>query len=262
MAAKILLVDDDKDRMESVQKLLTSGGYLVVEAVDSENAFSLLAGENFDLILLDITVPDRSGFRVLEYLKKNHLSIKVIVIMGTVGLEDAIKSATLGVRDYVTKPYNPNYLLKSIEHILSDRSQTSVKLQIIKAGDFIKSTPTGDLDMEASTEGLAQIAVTGNDLLDYTVLIDLRDVKSSLSTADIYKLASELVNYGDTFRRKTAILVRADDDLKQATFFETVAQNRGLNVMVFTVFEDAMIWLSSITQPTEDQAHEYITSHR
>jgi DNA-binding response OmpR family regulator len=263
MAARILLVDDNKDRRESVLVILKSSGYQVIEAADFEHAFSLLVSERFDLILLDITLPDKSGFKVLEFLKENHLAGKVIVITGAVGIEYTIKSATPGARDYITKPYDPERLLKSIEHVLSDRSQTNLKLQIIKAGDFIKSTPTGDLDMEASTKGLAEIAATGTDLQDYTVLIDLRDVKSRLSTAEIHELATRLVNYGVTFRRKTAVLVRADEDIDQAMFFENVAQNRGFSVKTFTVFEDAIIWLSTFAPPIEDKSHGHSTSdHR
>jgi GTPase involved in cell partitioning and DNA repair len=118
------------------------------------------------------------------------------------------------------------------------------------------STPTGDLDMKASRQGFAQITAIGTNLQNYTVLIDLRDVKSRLSTDNIYDLASELVQYGKTFRRKTAMLVRADEDIDQARFFERAAKNQGFNVKTFTVFEDAVIWLSSITQPTKDQPFE------
>jgi DNA-binding response OmpR family regulator len=261
MAAKILLVDDDKTRRDSVRVVLKSSEYLVVEAADYANALTLLASENFDLILLDITLPDKSGFRVLEFLEKNHIASKVMVITGTVGVANVIRSATPGAREHITKPYSPDDLLKSIEHVLSDRSQANLRLQIIKAGDFIKSTPTGDLDMKTSKEGLEQIAVTGTDLQDYTVLIDLRDIRSRLSTTDIYDLASELVKYGKTFRRKTAVLARDDEDIDQAKFFENVAQNRGFNVKTFTVFEDAITWLSCITQLTEDQSHEHSAFH-
>ena len=52
--------------------ILKSSGYRVVEAADCENAFFLLACERFELILLDIILPDKSGFRVLEFLKENH----------------------------------------------------------------------------------------------------------------------------------------------------------------------------------------------
>jgi len=262
MAARILLVEDDKDRRDSVRELLKPGGYLVVEAVDRENAFSLLASEKFDLILLDITLPDKSGFGVLEFLEKNHIASKVMVVTGTVGLANVIMNASPGAQEQVTKPYAPADLLKSIEHVLSDRSQTNLKLQIVKAGDFIRSTPTGDLDMKASKQGLAQIDAAGNGLQDYTVLIDLRDVKSHLSIANVQELASDLLNYGATFRRKTALLVRADKDVDQARFFEMAAQNRGFTVRTFTVFEDAIIWLSSITQLAEDQSPEHSPSHR
>jgi DNA-binding response OmpR family regulator len=253
MAAKILLVGDNKDRRDSVGVILKSDVKLAVEAADCENALSLLANEKFDLVLVDITLPDKSGFRILKFLEENHIASKVMVITGTVGVANVIRSAIPGAQEYITKAYSPDDILKSIEHVLSDRSETDLKIQIIKAGDFIKSTPTGDLDMKASEQGLAQIAATGTDLQGYTVLIDLRDIKSRLSTAQIYQLASELATYGKTFRRKTAVLARADEDFDQAMFFENAAQNRGFRVRAFTVFEDAIVWLSNITQPTEDQ---------
>ena len=255
MATRILLIENDKDRRDSVHELLKPSGYLVVEAADHEKALSLLASEKFDLVLLDITLPDKSGFGVLEFLEKNNIASKVMVVTGTVSLANVITSSTPGAEEQVTKPFAPADLLKSIEHVLSDRSQTNLKLQIIRAGDFIKSTPTGELDMKASKQGLAQVDAAGNELKVYTVLIDLRDVKSHLSIANIEELASDLLSYGKTFRRKTALLVRADKNIEQARFFEMAAQNRGFEVKTFTVFEDAIIWLSSITQLTEDQLH-------
>lgn len=255
MAAKLLLIDNNGNRRDSVRTLLKSNGSLVVEAADCASAISILESEKFDLILLDITLPDRSGFGVLEFLEKNQIASRVMVITGTVGVANVIRSAAPGTREYITKPFNPDDLLKSIEHVLSDQALSNLKLHIIRAGDFIESTPSGDLDMEASKEGFAQIAAVGTDLQDYTVLIDLRDVKSQLSTAEIHELASELANYGETFRRKTALLARADKDIGQAMFFENVAQNRGFSVKTFTVFEDAILWLSTITQVTEDQTN-------
>ena len=251
MAAKILLVDENKYRRETLRTVLISNGQFDVQAVECEKAISLIAGEIFDLILLDVTLPDRSGFRVLEFLRENHLAGKVIVITGTIEVENAIKTAAPGAGDYLVKPYNPRYLLMSIEHVLSDHAPASLRLQIIKAGDFLKSNPTGELDKEASVRGLAQIAAAGAGLHDYTVLIDLRDIKSHLSISDIFDLGDNLFKYGETFRRKTALLVRADEDIKQARYFEQVSQGRGFNVRVFTVFEAAMLWLSSVTQLTE-----------
>jgi DNA-binding NarL/FixJ family response regulator len=250
MVAKILLIDNDKIRRDSVQMILKS---YVVKVADCTGGLSLLTNEKFDLILVNITLPDTSGFQVLSFLEKNHKDSKVMVLTGTTGIANISMSAAPGAEESITKLYNPNDLLKSIEHVLSERSHTNLKLQIIKAGDFIKSTPTGDLDINASELGLKEIAVAGDDLREYTILIDLRDVKSRLSSADIYVLASKLAKYGETFRRKTAVLARADKDIDQAKFFEIAAHNQGFNVRAFTDFEDAIIWLSRINQITKNQ---------
>ena len=253
MAAKILLIDDNKNRRDSLRLVLMSNPQFTVDAVDCSIAIPLLGTTSFDLILLDVTLPETSGFRVLTFLRENHLTGRVIVMTGTVELENEIKYTTPGAGDYITKPYNPKYLLMSIEHVLSEKSLTSLRLQIIKGGDFIKSTPEGSLDLKASNRGLAQIAASGALLHDYTVLIDLRDVVSRLSMADTFDLAIGLSKYGETFRRKTAVLARADEDLKQARLFEEVAQKRGFDVRAFTEFEDAMYWLSNVALVTEDQ---------
>jgi len=252
MATRILLIDDIKERRDSLRATLVSNAQFTVEAADCTDAISRLKTDNFDLILLDVTLPDKSGFRVLEFLREHHLAGKVIVITGTVELENEIKGSTPGAGDYITKPYNPRYLLMSIEHVLSDKAPSSLRLQIIKAGDFIRSTPAGELDTKGSTAGLDQIAAAGSLLHDYTVLIDLRDVISRMSMSDTFDLAYGLSKYGETFRRKTAVLARADEDMKQATLFEEVAQKRGFDVRAFTVFEDAMYWLSNITLVKEN----------
>jgi DNA-binding response OmpR family regulator len=245
MDTKILLIDNDKDRRDSLQLFLKSSGYGTVDATHCEDTPSLHGIGEYELILVDITFPDKSGFRVLEYLKTINSSAKVIVITGTAGLESVMKVDSPDTRQYVSKPYDPHCLLKSIKHILTVGDSEDSRIQIIKAGDFIRSSPTGELDMLASESGLAEIETASADLQDYTVLIDLRDIHSSLSTADIFDLASKLTRYGKTFRRRTAVLVRPDNDLGQAEFFETVAQNRGFKVRAFTVFEEAALWLAN-----------------
>ena len=117
--AKILLVDDDEHLRLVLRPVLESGGYRVFESPDCSTALELLRTQTFDVILLDITLPDRSGFAVLEFVMENHTSSKVIMITATDGLQNAIRSATLGVIDYVTKPFDPNSLLRSIQHALA-----------------------------------------------------------------------------------------------------------------------------------------------
>ena len=116
---RILLVDDDNDLRGLVLELLESRGFVVSEASDGESALTALRSAEYDLILLDITLPDISGLKILEFVRENHLTCKVIMATGTSGHDLAIKSGTLGAQDYIYKPYSANHLLQSVEYVLS-----------------------------------------------------------------------------------------------------------------------------------------------
>ncbi len=248
MAVHILLLDDDSARGSIIRELLRPKGYTVTEESDTDKAVLLLNDGVFDLILLDIALPNRTGFRMLEYLKLHHTESKVIVMTCASAMEKAIKAGTTEEWDFVTRPFNSEFFLRLVDFVLADQGGISHKIQIIKAGDFIKSSPTGDLDLHASQLGFMQIAAAAAHLDAFTVMIDLREIRSRLTITSIYHLASELEKYGTTFRRKSAVLVRDDTDLSQAMFFETAANNQGFNVKVFTEFEAAVHWLSGGTK--------------
>ena len=116
---KILLVDDDHDLRGFMRDILTSKGYDVVEAFDYDTAVVHLKRGVFDLALLDITLPGKSGLEILKFVRNNRLGCPVIMVTGTAGLDLAIRSMALGAQDYVTKPLSPNYLLHSVEHALA-----------------------------------------------------------------------------------------------------------------------------------------------
>ena len=102
-----------------MRDILTSKGYDVVEAFDYDTAVVHLKRGVFDLALLDITLPGKSGLEILEFVRNNRLGCPVIMVTGTAGLDLAIRSMALGAQDYVTKPLSPNYLLHSVEHALA-----------------------------------------------------------------------------------------------------------------------------------------------
>lgn len=116
-------------------------------------------------------------------------------------------------------------------------------VRIIHANDFITATGEGTLDFEESKKALVAIATAAGPLSTYEILLDTRKVQSHLSHADLWFLAAELATLNIAFCRKTAVLCpleRFDD----AEFFAMCANNRGLLVRGFTVFEDAMMWLT------------------
>jgi DNA-binding NtrC family response regulator len=118
MANSILFVDDDPDLREIVTDQLSASGYEVDSAEDGEVAIDKLQQKKYEVVLLDITMPNKNGMDVLQFAKDNSLGCKVIMLTGMVGLSIAIESIKLGASDYITKPYNMDYLLSSIRRAL------------------------------------------------------------------------------------------------------------------------------------------------
>jgi len=114
---------------------------------------------------------------------------------------------------------------------------THVKL--IRAKDFIRATANGDLDLDESRRLLIEIVSAGGSLGDYDVLVDTRNAKSKLSTADVWHLAAELGKVRQGFAGRTAILC-AIERFDKAKFFALCADIRGFQVRAFISFEDAM----------------------
>jgi DNA-binding response OmpR family regulator len=118
MAKSILFVDDDPDLREIVADQLAVSGYEVDAADDGAMAIDKLEQKPYDVVLLDITMPNKNGMDVLRFTKERGLGCKVIMLTGMVGLSVAIESIKLGAADYITKPYNMDYLLASIKRAI------------------------------------------------------------------------------------------------------------------------------------------------
>jgi hypothetical protein len=117
------------------------------------------------------------------------------------------------------------------------------KIKIITAGDFFEVTPAGIINLATSRQLLLDIAKAEHPPVDYELLIDFRDTEPLLTVSDLYDLAAELCNHGDTFRRKVALLVVPGINFEQASFFETCSHNLGFSVNAFMDYEKAMRWL-------------------
>ncbi len=100
---KILIADDDAMVREAVARILAVFGYEVVKAADGEEALALLEPD-FDLIILDINMPEMDGFEVLDRLNALDLGIPVIFLTGAGSMEYAVKAVNLGAYDFISKP--------------------------------------------------------------------------------------------------------------------------------------------------------------
>ena len=107
---KILIVEDNKDLSESIQEYLTAAGYLCESAYCYEDARMKILFYEYDCILLDITLPDQSGLKILEVLSKAPKMTGVIIISAKDSLDDRIKGIRMGADDYLTKPFEMSEL--------------------------------------------------------------------------------------------------------------------------------------------------------
>ncbi len=121
MAAKNkILVVDDEDALRTVLSAELAGeGYQVTTAADGQEAINVLTSSAFDLILLDIKMPNVDGFEVLKFVKEKHPKTKVIMLTGFADLKNAIESKKLGAEDFVSKPYDLVDLLTTVERVLT-----------------------------------------------------------------------------------------------------------------------------------------------
>ena len=115
----ILLVDDDGDILESMRAALEGRGYRILLARDGNAGLTVAERENPDLIVLDMMMPKKSGFLVLDKLKSRPGGpIPTIMITGNEGSRHKAYAEFLGVKDYLRKPFALEKLVKSVETVL------------------------------------------------------------------------------------------------------------------------------------------------
>ena len=115
----VLLVDDDIDIIESMRPVLDARGFRVMVARDGNAGLTMAERENPDLIILDMMMPKKSGFLVLEKLKGRPGGlIPTIMITGNEGSRHRAYAEMLGVRDYIRKPFAMEKLVRSVETVL------------------------------------------------------------------------------------------------------------------------------------------------
>ena len=119
---KILIVEDEPRMCESLEYLLKTKGYEVKTTTCGRDALSLIAEIEFDLVVLDIHLPDMMGTELMEKFKTQIPDIPIIVITGDANLDSALISLKCGAYDYLRKPFEFEEFLRTIENALNQRA--------------------------------------------------------------------------------------------------------------------------------------------
>jgi two-component system response regulator VicR len=133
MSRRILIIDDDADLSMIISDMLESKGFEVKSALSSEQGFDMLSQSSFDLILLDINLPDSSGFEVCRQLREVS-NVPVIFASARTSETDRITGFDIGGDDYLPKPYSMKELLSRINALIRRTYGSSDKEKTVRFG--------------------------------------------------------------------------------------------------------------------------------
>ena len=139
MAAKVLIVEDDRNLLDTLKYNLRREGYSAVGAVDGAEALDVARGEKPDLVILDLMLPKLSGFEVCRILRKE-MTIPILMLTAKMDEVDKIVGLEIGADDYMTKPFSMRELLARLGAMLRradmSKSQLAGGQEILKIGDL------------------------------------------------------------------------------------------------------------------------------
>ena len=150
---KILIVEDEPSLREIMVQTLRREQYVVEQASDYASALEKIAGYDYDCILLDIMLPDGSGLRILEELRRQRKPAGVIIISARDSLDDKVEGLELGADDYLPKPFHASELLARMRallrrprEIVEDGSLAAAGLVLDTRSFIVRAMPDGEGD--------------------------------------------------------------------------------------------------------------------
>ncbi len=178
----MLVVEDERKLAQVLSSALEAEHYHVVVAATGEDGFYRANAELFDLVVLDLMLPGRSGLEILQTLRQRDIETPVLILTARDGIDDRVRGLDLGADDYLVKPFALPELLARIRALLR-RSRPSDVLRL-KAADL-------ELDLVARrvVRGDRPLELTGRefDLLEYLLRHQGHHVSREMLARDVWK---------------------------------------------------------------------------
>jgi DNA-binding response OmpR family regulator len=179
---RLLVVEDERKLAQVLASALADEHYDVVVASTGEDAFFRVNAETFDLVVLDVMLPGRSGLEVLQTLRQRRIVTPVLMLTARDGVDDRVRGLDLGADDYLTKPFALPELLARIRALLR-RGRPSEVLRL-KAGDL-------EIDLVSRRvvrgERLVELTVREFELLEYLLRHHGHLVSREMLARDVWK---------------------------------------------------------------------------
>jgi len=138
MKTKVLLVDDEKEFVESLSQRLEIRNFDVETALSGDAAIELIRKQDFDVIVLDIVMPGKDGIETLREIKNTKPLLHVILLTGNATVETAIEGMKLGAYDYLMKPAETDDLVNKITKARNLKAEHEARIRKAEIENIVK----------------------------------------------------------------------------------------------------------------------------
>lgn len=196
---RLLLVEDDLQLAEALMSLLVSSGYAVDCVHDGEAATTLVAAEQFDLMILDLNLPELDGLSVLRTMRARDNRAAVMILTARGAAEDRVRGLDLGADDYMTKPFDVRELEARVRSLL--RRQAGLRSSTVSLGplslDLTSRQFAGNgkvIDLPPRERALLELLITraGKVVAKEAIVQSLTSLEDILSDNAIEQYISRL----------------------------------------------------------------------
>jgi signal transduction histidine kinase len=165
---RILVIDDELTVCKSCDKILREDGYFVSIAQGGGEGLERARKEEFDLVLVDLKMPDIDGMEVVEILKREQPDTTVIIMTGYSTVPSAVKGIKLGAADYISKPFTPEEMSTAVKKALQHKEQQEHQANTKAAGLLINTEAILSVLTRAAEDNafVARLSDAGSDILE------------------------------------------------------------------------------------------------
>ncbi len=217
---RILLVEDEESIRDLVRLNLELEGYEVVSTANGKKALDMISGQHFDLLLLDVMLPDVDGFTITEQVRLTNTEVPILLLTAKDTSQDRVTGLKKGADDYLTKPFNLEELLLRV-HKLVRRSQR-VKGEALEIFEFGNNRVNFET-FEAVTHDGKEIALTKKEAMLLKLLVERKNevvsrnqILQAVWGYDVYPSTRTIDNFILAFRKYF------EEDAKTPRFFHSI----------------------------------------
>lgn len=214
----ILIVDDDNRILKLLKKFLTQNGFLVSTSTSADEALNLLTNFTYDLIILDVMMPEITGLEFATKIKDSGKVLPIIMLTALSEPEDRIRGLEAGANDYVTKPFEPRELLLRINNLINSHTRYQQEQKIVRFGNNQYNLKTKEFTQNNTN---IRLSSTEEKLLD-TLLQSRNEV---ISRDELSKKMGGL-NPRSIDVQIVRLRNKIESDSKNPTFLKTI-RNQG-----------------------------------